>query len=97
MPAAPKPPASKAPAKASPVPAVVARGDWRIQLGAFSQQSSAESLFAKLSGKAAGRRAYYVPAGKIIRLQVGPFESRAAASAACARLAPQACFPVAAR
>ena len=96
-PAALKQPASKAPAKTSPAPAVVARGDWRIQLGAFSQRSSAEALFAKLSGKAAGRQAYYVPSGKITRLQIGPFESRAAASAACARLAPQACFPVAAR
>jgi cell division septation protein DedD len=96
-PAALKPQAGKAPTNTSPAPAVVARGDWRIQLGAFSQRSSAEALFARLSGKAAGRQAYYVPSGKIIRLQVGPFESRAAASAACARLAPQACFPVAAR
>jgi cell division septation protein DedD len=97
-PAAPKTPASKTPAaeKAASAPAA-ASGNWRIQLGAFSQRSSAEGLFAKLSGKVAGRQAYYISAGKMVRLQVGPFESRAAASAACARLAPQACFPVAAR
>jgi len=91
-----KPPAGKlpAPSKPSPTPPVVARGSWRVQLGAFSQRSSAEGLFAKLSGKLPGRQAYYVPAGKVTRLQVGPYESRAAASAACARLAPQACFPV---
>lgn len=94
-----KPAASTAPttAKAAPAPAVAARGNWRIQLGAFSQKSSAESLFAKLSGKLMGRQAYYVPAGKVTRLQVGPFESGSSASAACARLAPQPCFPVQAR
>ena len=94
-----KAPATKAPAAAKipPAPAVAARGNWRVQLGAFSQKSSAEVLFAKLSAKISGRQAYYVPAGKVVRLQVGPFESRAAASSACARLAPQACFPVEAR
>lgn len=97
--AAAKPPAAKAPAsaKTAPTPPVAARGNWRIQLGAFSQKSSAEALFAKLSGKLSGRHAYYVAAGKVTRLQVGPFENRAAASEACARLAPQACFPAEAR
>jgi len=77
----------------------VARGAWRVQLGAFSARASAEGLFHKLSGSAAlaGRQAYYIPVGKIMRLQAGPFESRAAAAAACARLAPQPCFPVEAR
>jgi uncharacterized protein len=72
-----------------------ATGNWRIQLGAFSQRSSAEALFRKLSGKSAlaGHQAYYVPVGAIIRLQVGPFESKTAAAAACRALG-QACFPV---
>ena len=97
--AAAKAPAAQAltPAKPAPAPPVAARGNWRIQLGAFGQKSSAEALFAKLSAKLAGRQGYYVAAGKVTRLQAGPFESRAAASAACARLAPQACFPVEAR
>lgn len=95
MPAAPKP-APEAPA--SPAKAAeVAKGKWRVQLGAFGQRKSAEALYAKLAGKLAGRQAYYVPAGAVVRLQAGPFETRAAASAACARLAPQACFPVEAR
>jgi len=81
----PKPPVQPA--------AVPATGSWRIQLGAFSQRSSAEALFRKLSGKLAGRQAYYVPAGAVTRLQVGPFESKAAAAAAC-RAMGQACFPV---
>jgi TPR repeat protein len=76
-----------------------ARGAWRVQLGAFSARGSAETLFRKLSGNPAlgGRQPYYVPAGKVTRLQAGPFDSRASAAAACARLAPQPCFPVEAR
>jgi len=95
-PSAPKPaPAKPAAAPAAPAkPVVAASGKWRIQLGAFGQRKSAEALFGKLSGKLAGRQAYYVPAGAVVRLQVGPFESRAAATSACAKLAPQPCFPV---
>ena len=101
-PAAPKPvpPKSSAPKAAAPAatsPSVAASGDWRVQLGAFGQRKSAEALFAKLSGKLAGRQAYYVPAGAVVRLQAGPFDSRSAANAACARLAPQPCFPVQSR
>jgi cell division septation protein DedD len=87
-----KPPVANQPAAK---PAVTAGGKWRIQLGAFGQRKSAEALFGKLSGKLGGRQAFYVPVGAVVRLQAGPFESRAAASAACARLAPQPCFPVA--
>ncbi len=76
---------------------VAASGDWRIQLGAFGQRSSAETLFARLRGKVEGRQAFYVLAGKVVRLQVGPYASRAAAASACAALGGQACFPVAAR
>ena len=87
----PKPPA---PSASSP-----AAGGWRIQLGAFSQRSSAEALFRKLSGNGAlaGRQAYYIPVGAVIRLQAGPFASRAAASVACSALKGQACFAVAAK
>jgi len=92
----PKPVAAK-PVVAKPVSAkqaVASTGKWRIQLGAFSQRKSAETLYGKLAGKLGGRQAYYIPVGAVVRLQVGPFESRAAASAACAGLAPQPCFPV---
>ncbi len=93
----PKEAAAKPVAPPSTKPAVAASGKWRIQLGAFGQRKSAEALFARLSARLAGRQAYYVPAGAVVRLQVGPFESRAAANSACAKLAPQACFPVEAR
>lgn len=79
-----------------PSPAATS-GGWRIQLGAFSQRGSAEALYRKLSGSLAGHQAYYIPVGKITRLQVGPYPSREAASAACASLHGQACFPVAAK
>jgi TPR repeat protein len=81
------------------LPAVAASsgsGGWRIQLGAFGQRAAAEALFAKIRGKVGARQAYYVAAGKVIRLQVGPYASRAAATAACAGLKGQACFAVAA-
>ena len=94
-------PAAKAPPEpaAEPAQTVAASGGWRVQLGAFSQRSSAEALFRKLSGSGAlaGRRPFYVPVGSITRLQVGPFASRAAAQAACNALKGQACFPVAAK
>lgn len=105
-----KPPAkaaAKAPPPGSPTvakaatPSPAASGAWRIQLGAFAQRGSAEALFRRLAGAApvAGRRMILVPAGAVTRLQVGPFESRAAAAAACAALARrgQACFVVPAR
>ena len=88
--------ASPKPAPKAPVPASSATGSWRIQLGAFSQRASAEALFRKLSPRLTGRQAYYVPVGAITRLQVGPFESRAAAAAAC-RTVGQACFAVPAK
>jgi uncharacterized protein len=74
---------------------VATTGAWRVQLGAFSQRSSAEALYRKLSGDAAlaGRHAFYIPVGAITRLQVGPFENKAAAAEAC-RAVGTACFPV---
>jgi cell division septation protein DedD len=92
--------AAAAPAKPSPAPAAArsASGNWRIQLGAFSKRGSAEALYKTLSSKAAlaGRSPFYIAAGPITRLQVGPFESKSAAQAACSALAV-ACFPVAAK
>jgi TPR repeat protein len=92
--------AAAAPAKPAPPPAAAkpASGNWRIQLGAFSQRGNAETLYKKLSGKSAlsGRSPFYIPAGSVTRLQVGPFESKSAAQAACNALGV-ACFPVPAK
>jgi uncharacterized protein len=79
--------------------AAPATGGWRIQLGAFAQRGSAEALFKKLSTSLGGHQAFYVPAGAVTRLQVGPYPNRAVAAAACSSLSAlgQACFPVPAR
>jgi len=96
--AAPAPKRTVPEAAPTPKPAPVASsGGWRIQLGAFSQRGSAEALYRRLGRSLGGHQAYYVPVGKITRLQVGPYPSREAASAACASLHGQACFPVAAK
>ena len=99
--ASPKPPKPATPVAPPPNPPTVASpsvsGAWRIQLGAFSQRGSAESLYKKLSGSLAARQAFYVPAGAVTRLQVGPYPSRAAAASACAALHGQPCFPVPAK
>ena len=93
-------PAPKAtvPPKATPAPAGAASGNWRIQLGAFSQRGAAEALYQRVAGKAAlaGRGPYYVASGAVTRLQVGPFASKGAASAACGAIGVP-CFPVPAK
>lgn len=104
-PEAPVRTASAVPAKKSPVVAptsavpVAPVGAWRIQLGAFSKKSSAESLFRSLAGSLAGRQPFYVAVGAVTRLQAGPFATKAEASATCAKLSAkgQACFAVPAR
>jgi cell division septation protein DedD len=106
VPTAAKPPARVAAAEKPPLKGAasakaqaVARGAWRVQLGAFSTRGAAEALFKTLSGSPAlsGRQPYYIPVGKITRLQAGPFDSRASAASACARLAPRPCFTIEAR
>ena len=87
--AATKRPAPKAAAAAS-------AGGWAVQLGAFSRRSSAEALYRKLSSSPAlaGKGPLYISVGSVTRLQVAGFQSRSAASAACAALTKsgQACF-----
>ena len=84
------------PKPAPPKPAVgPASGNWRIQLGAFSQRATAEALYRRVAGKGAlaGRSPAFVAAGPVIRLQVGPYVSRAAAMAACGSVGTS-CFPI---
>lgn len=96
IPAAPAQPKA---ATTSPSRAAPAVGGWRIQLGAFSKRSSAESLFKRWAPTLDGKQPVFSQAGAITRLQVGPYVSRAQAAAACSALARQgqACFPVAAK
>lgn len=93
------PPAKRATAAGTGAKAGVSGGGWRIQLGAFGQRSSAEALYKRLSQRPqlAGRQMVLVPVGPMVRLQAGPYPTRAAAAAACAALSKsgQGCFPVA--
>ena len=90
--------ASKTTPKPATPPPPPASGGWRIQLGAFSQRSNAEALYKKLSGKTAlaGGGPVYVSAGPVTRLQIGPFESKAAAESACKAVGVP-CFAVPAK
>lgn len=90
-----------APVHATPAPAAAvaptrtASGNWRIQLGAFSTRANATSLWNRLAPRLHGATANYVSAGNVVRLQAGPYASRAAAEAACATIRPNACFALA--
>lgn len=86
---------TRAPEKAATAKAET--GEWRIQLGAFVLKGAAQSLYGRLSPSLGGRKAFYLPAGRATRLQVGPYASRAEASAACAKLKGQDCIVVRAR
>lgn len=98
-PRAPAPAPAPVVAAASTASAVAASGDWRIQLGAFSDEGRARSLWSGLERQNAaltGLQPYLVKAGAITRLQAGPFASQAAAKQACATVARsgQPCFAV---
>ncbi|UYY58658.1 SPOR domain-containing protein [Sphingomonas sp. S2-65] len=76
----------------APRPAPARDGGWRVQLGAFGDPGNARRLWGQVSGRFSGRQAYYVKAGSLTKLLVGPYASRAEAAASCARVAP--CVPV---
>lgn len=80
-------------------PAVAASGDWRVQFGAFSDESRARSLWNTLESQnasLAGLQPYLVKAGAVTRLQAGPFASQADAKRACDAVSRsgQACITV---
>lgn len=87
---------SPAPAEKAPRPA--ASGAWRIQLGAFSQKSNADRLWARVRGRAelAGHPRLDLTQGSVTRLLAGGFASQAEAARACAALkgAGVDCIPV---
>jgi TPR repeat protein len=79
-----------APAAPSPA-AVTAGGRWRVQLGAFREQSRAPALWNEISGKVpdlSGLAPSYVVTNGLMRLLVGPLASQADARRLCARIKP---------
>lgn len=86
---APKPAPATSPRPAPAVPARLASGPWRVQLGAFSADARARAMWTQLTGKIRGLSSYqpyYVTAGGITRLQAGPFANPADAAQLCARI-----------
>ena len=64
-----------------------ANGKWRVQLGAFSSADRTEAQWKRLAARVAGLtglRHYTERAGALVRLQAGPFASRAEAEKLCA-------------
>lgn len=83
--AAEKPAPSKAVAAKPTLPSA-SGGDWRVQLGAFSEEGRARALWNQLSGKVKGLSAYkpfIIKGGAVTRLQAGPLASSADAARLC--------------
>ena len=84
LPAAPV--AAAAPATTTDPVKAAASGDWRVQLGAFSDEAKAKSLWDSLEGRVSalsGLQPYLVKAGGITRLQAGPFATQTQAESMC--------------
>ncbi|NLR71618.1 hypothetical protein HGI47_12120 [Novosphingobium sp. ERN07] len=84
-PIAPKPQVT-ATATAAPTPA--AKGNWRVQLGAFGVKANADGLWNKVKGRpeVAGRARIDLPSGSVTRLLAGGYAGQAEADRACAAL-----------
>ncbi|WP_336963368.1 SPOR domain-containing protein [Sphingobium aquiterrae] len=91
---APRPAATPVPAKPAtattparaPAPAPARTGNWRVQLGAFSDDARAKTLWSSLKGKVSGLsgyQSYLEKAGNVTRLQAGPIASQADAEKLC--------------
>ena len=79
--------------------AATASGNWRIQLGAFSKESSATSLWSNLEGRVSELQSvqpYLKAVGSVTRLQAGPFATRSAAEDMCRKVkaAGQDCIAI---
>lgn len=81
-------PTAPAPAAAQSPQANRSQGPWKLQLGAFGVAGNADRLWEKVSQTPAlaGRAKLKEPAGRLTKLLAGGFESRDAASLACAQL-----------
>lgn len=98
---APSTPDKPAETPAAPVPemkqAALPAGNWRVQLGAFSDEAKARTLWTNLLARVKGLddyQPYLVKQESLTRLQAGPLPSQAAALKLCAtvRAADAACI-----
>ncbi|MES2301154.1 MAG: SPOR domain-containing protein [Pseudomonadota bacterium] len=84
-------PVAPAPKPVAPKPAVTtpaAKGNWRVQLGAFGVKANADGLWTKLRGRPelAGHTRIDLASGSVTRLLAGGFAGQAEADKACAAL-----------
>ena len=87
----PPPPVARPPVERSQPTAIAASGAWRAQLGAFRDPDGARRLWSQVAGRFPGRQPYYVKAGALTRLLVGPYASQAEAARGCGGVKP--CVP----
>jgi len=73
--------------------AAAATGGWQVQLGAFGDASNARRRWAQIGDRFPGRPPAYIKSGKLTKLLVGGFATRADAARACVAASP--CVPVA--
>lgn len=89
-PAIAKPPVAKLPktVASTPAPAPQAKGNWRVQLGAFGVKANADGLWSKVKGRPelAGHARIDLPSGAVTRLLAGGFAGQAEADKACGAL-----------
>lgn len=90
-------PAPKAAVPKSAVPRA-ANGGWRVQIGAFSAEARARTLWSQLSAKVnglSGYQPYIMTSGGVTRLQAGPLASSADATRLCGAIkaAGAECMP----
>lgn len=86
---APKVAATKPPAPKSSLPRAASNGAWRVQIGAFSAEARARSLWSQLSSKVSGLsgyQPYIMTVGGVTRLQAGPLASNADAARLCSAI-----------
>lgn len=86
-PAAPQP-ATPKPATPKPATAAPAKGNWRVQLGAFGVKANADGLWSKVKSRPelAGHGRIDLPSGAVTRLLAGGFAGQAEADKACGAL-----------
>jgi TPR repeat protein len=85
----PSTPVAAPPAATRPVPKPANAGRYRIQLGAFREQSRAPALWKSVSGRVSGLSAFqpsYVVTNGLTRLLVGPLATSADAQSLCSRV-----------
>ncbi|MFL9841774.1 SPOR domain-containing protein [Sphingomonas sp. ST-64] len=86
----PKPEPKPQPTQPAATP--VRDGGWRVQVGAFGDPANARRIGAQAAARFPGRQVFYVKAGRLTKVLIGPFASNAEASGACRAFDP--CVPV---